>query len=415
MRLGLSSLFIPSVIATAAVASAAPAIPTARVAPTPTHTAVRTPTAPTTRPAAPAHTTPATVHVSPTPTVATPPPATIHVSPSAVSASKPVKIPAFKPPPEGADTATIIAAGKALIQRQSNRTKEMLPTSGFNSLDDIGKSVAALGPQRSRAVDLLKAEDKLEFTMRTPGNIRESIATRGFLNQHDTKSSHGTLDPNTRANVEASFLGVSRAEYDKLPNTIRPKYGYLRPAQSSGVHLESDGATQYGEDIFVFKRSAVKDHTTVYPTDSLGFSAVGWPAASPDTVKPSQWHHALVPWKDRMLLAPELSVTDANGLQISAGAPTGFNAVPKKWGNNRYLEIQIWRPLGMEDVERFEFSSSPPTGAFLKALRDNGVKIYQQGNATEWKGDTGPTTLRFRIVPRTPSSPFETSEFAEAA
>src|SRR5262249_5004683 len=157
----------------------------------------------------------------------------IHVTPSAIAESKPVHVPAFTPPPPGADRATLMAAGKELIHRQESRAQELLPTTGFRSLDEIGKSVAALGPQRARAVELLKAEDKLEFTMRTPGGLRDAITSNGFLNQHDVKSSRGTLDPNTRANVEASFLGISRAEYDKIPNAIRPKYGYLRPAKDS--------------------------------------------------------------------------------------------------------------------------------------------------------------------------------------
>ena len=388
-----------------AVASATPPAPSAP----PPHPSAPAPhpSAPAPHPSAPPHVAtpaPSVVHVT------TPPPATIHVTPAAVAESKPVHIPAYVPPPPGADHATLVAASKALIARQVARTESMLPTTGYTSLAEVAEKTAALGPQRAAAVEMLKAEDKLEFTMRTPSQIRESITARGFLNQHDVKTSRGTLDPNTRATVEASFLGVTRPEYDQLPNSVKPKYGYLRPAKETHVSM-NDGATQYGDDIFVFKHDALKDHTTVFPDDSLGKSAAGWPAR-PDAV-PTKWHHTLIPWADRMLLAPQMEVTAANQLNHSgygtAAPPPGFTGL----SGSRYLEIQIWRPIGIEDVERFEFSSTPPSGEFLKALRTNNVKIFQVGAPAEWHGDApapaAPTS--FRIGPR---SRFVSSSLAGA-
>jgi hypothetical protein len=148
----------------------------------------------------------------------------------------------------------------------------LLPTSGFESLEHLEKAVDAMGPQRAQVVEMLKAEDKFDFTMRTPADFRDAIASRGFLNQHDTRRSGGILDPDWRAAVEASFTGLSTAEYQLVPNSMRPKYGYLRPAKGSGVSLP-DNATRYGEDVFVFRHDAVKDEVTLYPDDSAAYSA----------------------------------------------------------------------------------------------------------------------------------------------
>ncbi|RYZ81621.1 MAG: hypothetical protein EOP04_23600, partial [Proteobacteria bacterium] len=60
----------------------------------------------------------------------------------------------------------------------------------------------------------------------------DSIAERGFLNQHQYKSSNGALDPKMRANAEDSFLGYKLEEtYEENlanpANKVRPKYSYL--------------------------------------------------------------------------------------------------------------------------------------------------------------------------------------------
>ena len=309
-------------------------------------------------------------------------PSTIHVGPMA-------EVPAFRPPPPNADKATMLAASKEIMARQSVRMKNFLPTTGYKSLDEIATKTAQLSPTRATVVGMLKAEDKFEFAMRTPAGIRESISTRGFLTSHETRTSRGSQDVDARERVEASFLGVSREEYSAVPNAIRPKYGYLRPAKETGIKM-ADGAEQYGEDVFVFKRDALKEHVTVYPLDSVANSVLGWPVKPiPPATKeaqPTEWHQALVPWKDRMLLAPDLDVpAGTNELRFhNARAPEGFVTRPAAF--SRYVEVQIWRPVGIEDVERFEFSAQPPTGAFLNALRTNHVKIFRLGDSSEWTG-----------------------------
>jgi hypothetical protein len=51
-----------------------------------------------------------------------------------------------------------------------------------------------------------------------------------------------------------------------------------------------------------------------------------------------------------------------------------------------YVELQYWGPLTFKDLESFEFEENPPTGDFLQALLDNGVKIFdaRSGKAVPW-------------------------------
>jgi hypothetical protein len=286
--------------------------------------------------------------------------------------------------------------GRKLIERQMDRMHKLVPSSGFATLDDVGKAVAALGPHRAKVVELLLKDDAFEFVTAKPESTRNGILQRGFLNQFDTGSSNGSYNPGWRLNAESWFLGMSRAEYEKIPNSVRPKYGYLRPAASTGVKMNDSGASHYGSDVFVFKREAVRDHLTFYPADSLGMAPyTSGPAA---TQTPDQWDQALLPWSSRMFLAPHLQVTNDGELQFGQAPPPGFKGRPM---NTRYLEIQIWRPLGLEDVERFEFQTTPPSGDFLKSLRQNGVKIFKRGDVNEWKDDqpAAPHARIFRLHP----------------
>ncbi|MCM2322402.1 MAG: hypothetical protein NDJ90_03980 [Oligoflexia bacterium] len=51
-----------------------------------------------------------------------------------------------------------------------------------------------------------------------------------------------------------------------------------------------------------------------------------------------------------------------------------------------YLELQYWGPLGLDDVEIFEFRVTPPSGEFLRELQKRGIRI-RDGRvepAVEW-------------------------------
>lgn len=281
-------------------------------------------------------------------------------------------------PGASSDRAPLVALGRSLVARAAARSKSLLSTSRFASLSELTDSIAAMGPSRARAIELLKSESSFEFAIRVPSGVRESVSARGFLNQHDTKVSNGTLDVSGRRSAEAAFLGMSEEEYQAVPNSVRPKYGYLRPAGATGVRFDERQLESYGDDVFVFKQDALKNAVTVYPADSLTYGlSVPVPA--------SHWQHTLLPWRDRALLAAGVEVTAAGELQLGAAPPPRFFGVHAK--ADQYLEFQAWRPLGLEDVERMDFSTVPPSGAFLRALRQNGVRIFKRGETTEWRGD----------------------------
>ena len=204
-----------------------------------------------------------------------------------------------------------------------------------------------------------------------------------------------------RVKAEANFLGMIAKDYNALSPKVRPKYGYLRPSAASGV-TQTDPSSQYGSDTFIFKPEAVKDNLTFWPADSLGPAGCrGW------RTRPQRGTKPFFPWSQRMLAAPTVAVI-GNQLTRLTQYPAGFKPdFVGKYGLN-YIELQFWRPLGIEDVERFEFARTPPSGAFLAALRANGVKIFQKGTPAEWKGDAPPPTIVLPpkpVAPATPAAP----------
>jgi hypothetical protein len=293
-----------------------------------------------------------------------------------------VPVPAKVKPLAPVEHDALVNAGHALVQKQAEHVKKTIPKSGFATLEHLAKAVSAMGPSRARAVELLNDEKNFDFAMNAPEVAREGIAAAGFLNQYETKTSGGKLLPEKRQEAEAKFMNLSADEYVKVPPRVRPKYGYLRPSTASGVTMD-DHAHRYGSDTFVFKSSSVKGNVTFYPCDSL------YPATERFIPEARSWYHGFLPWSERMLLAPSISVEGNTMERVDLGPPEFKDSTSSY--SDTFIELQYWRPLGLEDVERFEFAWNPPTGEFLAALRANGVKIFHKGQTEEWKGDA-PTT-----------------------
>jgi hypothetical protein len=273
----------------------------------------------------------------------------------------------------------LVTAGQRIVARQAQRMRQLLPSSGFATLEDLAHAVSAMGPQKARVVELLRDERNFEFAMNRTEQAREGIGALGFLNQYERGVSGGTYDPTGRAPAEAKLIGVSAADYSFLVPGVRPKYGYLRPSAESGVTQPQDPAAHYGTDTYVFKRSSTQDNVTFTPVDSLDSLAVELRRANP-----THWDQAFIPWADRMLLAPSIALL---GNKLTRGGrhqyPPGFKTT-HYWSD--YIELQFWGTLDLRNVERFEFSGTPPSGKFLTALRANGVKIFRKGESTEWTG-----------------------------
>lgn len=93
--------------------------------------------------------------------------------------------------------------------------------------------------EERNALDTLRREIGLSApSIRTPGHSPEDIEDiirMGFKNQHETRTSNGTLNPRLRTEVEDNHFGYT----NEFPFE-RPKYGYLHTGNNW------DAASQYG-------------------------------------------------------------------------------------------------------------------------------------------------------------------------
>lgn len=193
--------------------------------------------------------------------------------------------------------------------------------------------------QNGTAIQLLFQEKHLD-----------SIAERGFLNQHQIGSSGGMYDPAERAAQEDHLLGITlEAEYgrgsENPANQVRPKYAFLSlkdiPLAQHPMIVSNAGLinSMYGNVFAVFS-DAIKARTTFTMNDSLGME------------KPAEVYTLR-----RKVLSADDPATHANG----------------------YMEAQVWGPLGMRDVHHFIVNCEGfrPIGAeALAKLRRLGKPVY---------------------------------------
>jgi hypothetical protein len=260
--------------------------------------------------------------------------------------------------------------------------------------------------------------DQLAVTMVVPSSVRNEIASKGFLNIYETGISRGASTIVGRTAVEASFTGMSYSAYDRKGSSIKPKYAFLNPR----LH-ESKAARfpeHYGDDIFTFKTAEIEDRLTFTIGDSLNYLAMkedyeaNEKALKEDIEKdlPSQeWmtgfvHRAkglydvYVPFKFKKLIALFLDYPSEveKGVHIKgAGNELGASyhtrktalseiGLPPHYYESSYIEVQIWGGVDLSHVESFTFRNRPPEGAFLKALKKHGIKIYDGRNRPEHQG-----------------------------
>jgi hypothetical protein len=144
--------------------------------------------------------------------------------------------------------------------------------------------------------------------MRRPQNGRWWIEKVGFQNQHVTGSSKGTLNPDLRNQAEAFYLGKTnlKKQAEEDPE-IKPNYGYLEFA-SPHAPLRN-AVTDYGQDIFVFKRH-VLERLTLTIGDSLeNYCEIPGRPEKIEEISAIEtgkrpWMTLFIPWKNRILAAP---------------------------------------------------------------------------------------------------------------
>ena len=151
-----------------------------------------------------------------------------------------------------------------------------------------------------------------------------------FLNQHQTTTSNGFLDIQTRIRVEENIADLKFANYNDQ-KSILPKYSWLSIDNGSDLGVKLLSTDQYGDYIAVFRRE-VKYRSTLTYTDSIEIFET---RKSPS---------------ERRKYQSTFFTTDAYKLD-------GF-----------YLEAQIWGDLDLSDVESFLIPETAVPPPYLVAL-----------------------------------------------
>jgi hypothetical protein len=196
----------------------------------------------------------------------------------------------------------LVKDARAIIAQQEKHFDELFATSGFKDDASLKAAVRAHSPEGKLVMDDLESEN-VDFAMRRPEGARWWTPKVGFQNQRVTGNSRGSYSPDFRDQVEASMASQKLSEYKKVDTEVKPVYGYLK-AKPGGPLQEDMSATQYGEDVYVFKKDHVRDRLTWTAGDSFGWNS----RTGDDAEKPlaKDWDSQFVPWKDRSLLAPDL-------------------------------------------------------------------------------------------------------------
>lgn len=191
---------------------------------------------------------------------------------------------------------------------------------------------------------LQRAADQSNVGIRVPSSVLGSILSGGFLNQIQTGTSTGELDPEGRAEAEGIMFGIPKGS----PPASYPVYGYLMPKDGSWNGNES--LDVYGDAVITLKDS-VRDRTSVAVGDSLGPAYDGFLFPSPMTAM-----HAGA--------ATEFLGDVISGASLSVGDLSN---------EFQYLEAQIHGPTTASDIAKIQFTGGPPSAAIQKQLRDLGI------------------------------------------
>jgi hypothetical protein len=308
-----------------------------------------------------------------------------------------------------------VRQAEALVERFAGETSKLYPSCGFATRDELVGAIQASTPAARSALDLLLNED-LEIETATPTKVRDQIARQGFFNFRDAGASASMVM--SRDLVEADYAGFDSSEFAQLHSDLKPKYGLVSPKPGSGFD-EAIGVRNYGGDRFVFNLDRIRKRVTF----TLGDSANRHLNNTGDAAHlATSWDQRFAPWSMRELAAPALAqgleehkmglpmstfeeslkairdewpfgaanhliqLTESadegapvtwtsleNGIEHPKGSLDGYKTA---WDTSLdYIEAQIWGPIDLNDVKAFEFTDTPPSGAFLHELQARGIEI----------------------------------------
>ncbi len=266
-----------------------------------------------------------------------------------------------------------------IYQKQVERLEKVIHTSGFENYKSFLKFIKKNKNEIGENLIDIVLNEKLEISMRVPRQYREDVSQSGFLNQHQTGSSRGAFSPKRRSKAESRATGIELKEYNKLDNNLKPKYCYIKPSNDLNMKYYSDDVSQYGDDIYVFKKRKVKKRLFWTAGDSLAFNMY-------NTKKYGKfWNSMTIPWEFKAFIIPFLEKSaKTNEFELTSSFNKDLfpqlKQDEKLQLNPKYWEAQIWGVLNFKDVEKFIFTQNKPSGEFLKSLIKNKVEIFDGRN-----------------------------------
>jgi hypothetical protein len=166
-------------------------------------------------------------------------------------------------------SSPVARATEDVLSRQIVRLKKSITTHKIDleGYKNALRLVAARDPIFARLLSLLQS-NQVTFAMDRSPLRRLDIIKTGFHNIHETANSAGAYQPEVRSFVESQYLGLSKEEYEALPNSVKPKSMYLLPLAETGIHTPPTHYFDGKGDTWIFKRNAIKNNTRFVVGDS---------------------------------------------------------------------------------------------------------------------------------------------------
>jgi hypothetical protein len=292
------------------------------------------------------------------------------------------------------------ADASLLLKAASRSLVEVFDSTGFGNYDEYVRSISTSRDRTIKKLIKILNEEKVEVVINASEHIRAGVQLAGLQNQRvagTSKSRGSSFTPQARDILEANMLGMKVEDYAPLDAELKPKYAYLRATPDQG--LKPLDGTSYGDDAYVLKLDAIRDRITFTLGDSSDL--INGEVYTGGSSGPETWNQVFIPWENRALIVPALVREARKGTfnivghrgwrEVRSGPPVGWierGAKPSKRSlthsriGRGYIEIQVFGPLRLDDVEIFEFGSEPPSGKFLKALKEHHIKIRDNTGST---------------------------------
>jgi len=299
------------------------------------------------------------------------------------------------------DRQELISRAESLISDLDALFQRVFPSTGFADYTEFYGSLQEGGGTAGKELAKMILDENIQIGMHAKEDSRMLIARNGFLNIHSAKTSSFSINAEGRNAIEAGCLGIKPEYYAALPPYLKPKYGFLMP-QITSVLEAPDLSRWYGNDVYIIKLNNVRNRLSWTPGDSLDridkwSSAKGINWKTGESFSAESWDLLFIPWARRALMIPLLEE------DVAATGKLAFTATPlhplynmSKAGpglktaypgpNASYVEVQIWGPLDIGDVEKFIFKARLPDGDFLKTLKKLGIPVYdgRNGKPVKW-------------------------------